>query len=91
MPLLNYRCPDCKAEKELFDDESRKCRNPTCSGMLEVVVEGTVSTAATTNLYENRHTYYDSTPSKAEWNRQDTKRLDNETQGKRFQEGLKKL
>lgn len=91
MPLLRYKCPKCESEYDLFDDESMICRNKECLSKLDLKIEGNVATAATTNLYENRHTYYDSTPTKAEWNQQDMKRLDMEQQGKKFQDGLKKL
>lgn len=91
MPLLNYKCPACGSERELFDDESKKCRKTECSGVLEAVVEGNVTTAGTTNLYENRHTYYDSTGTKTEWNNKDMQRLEMEKAAKAFQIGLKKL
>lgn len=91
MPLLMYKCPKCNSTRELFDDESKQCKTQLCETTMELVIEGNVTAAATTNTFENRHIVYDSFHTRTEWNNQDMKRLEAEKAAKAFQQGLKKL
>lgn len=93
MPLRLYICKKCKKEKELFDDEvssfSGDCEKNSCQPEQKAV--DTAHTANTTDLYSNRHTYYDSMPERVKWNNEDMKRKESEKNAERFQDGLKKL
>lgn len=89
MPLLKYTCQECCREYELFDDESHVCKQ--CKHELVLVLEGGVGTAATTNLYQNRHIFYDSFESRHKWNVEDMRRREKEKEAENFQKGLQKL
>jgi len=93
MPLRLYICKKCKKETELFDDEVSSfvaaCKENSCE--LEQKAVDTAHTAGTTDLYSNRHTYYDSMPERIKWNNEDMKRKEKEKAAERFQDGLKKL
>lgn len=93
MPLRLYICKKCNKQFQLFDDEvasfSSDCKESACK--LEQKPVDNAHTAGTTDLYANRHVYYDSIPERAKWNNEDMKRKENEKNAERFQEGLKKL